>query len=306
MTAYTEAPWQGGRLCYRMLHLEGGNENWKNPAMIHSAGGSAIHPNATPAVAVAADQNWFGSLGDKVFCAWVDDSYTLWSVAADQANAARTRDWSTLPWERPEQVSSHADREKGPALMAFNGGLSTGLYCVYVTSTDELRCAVKLHLGTAGFGPWTDVPFDKPRNSRVAPALTLFNRELRCAYAAFPDGRNAYEPVILTYRPAVGGFRDLPQPGTWHEDASSPGFSTSTIALTQWNSSEGSQLVALGVGYPDGHLRYAVAKNGTEWLPEGRLQTLVSLSGPTLVSSGSTTYAFFRRSDQTVEAMSAG
>ena len=38
---------------------------------------------------------------------------------------------------------------------------------------------------------------------------------------------------MLTYRPAVGGFRELPQPGTWHEDASGPDLNAKTIALTQ-------------------------------------------------------------------------
>ena len=161
------------------------------------------------------------------------------------------------------------------------------------------------HGANFGFGHWTSVPFDKPRQSNIAPALTLFNRELRCAYATVPSGQNSYEPVMLTYRPAVGGFRELPQPGTWHEDASGPDLNAKTIALTQWNSSAGSMLVALGLGYPDGHLRYSVAKNGNVWQSEGRLQTLVSLSGATLVSSYSATYAFFRSSDHTVKGMTA-
>ena len=132
MTAYAEAPAHGGRLSYRMLHLEDGKENWKDASLIRAAGGKTILPSAAPAVAVAQDQNWFGSLGDRVFCAWVDDSYTLWTVSANQANAMRNRDWSHLPWEKPELVATHVDETKGPALLHYNGGLSTGVYCVYV------------------------------------------------------------------------------------------------------------------------------------------------------------------------------
>ena len=153
----------------------------------------------------------------------MDDSYTLWTVSANQANAMRNRDWSHLPWEKPELVATHVDKTQGPALLHYNGGLSTGVYCVYVSNTGELRCQVKLYHGANfGFGHSTSVPFDKPRQSNIAPALTLFNRELRCAYATVPSGQDSYEPVMLTYRPAVGGFRELPQPGTWHEDASAP------------------------------------------------------------------------------------
>ena len=58
MTAYAEAPAHGGRLSYRMLHLEDGKENWKDASLIRAAGGKTILPSAAPRpVAVAQDQN---------------------------------------------------------------------------------------------------------------------------------------------------------------------------------------------------------------------------------------------------------
>ena len=163
--------------------------------MIRAAGGKTILPSAAPAVAVAQDQNWFGSLGDRVFCAWVDDSYTLWTVSANQANAMRNRDWSHLPWEKPELVATHVDKTKGPALLHYNGGLSTGVYCVYVSNTGELRCQVKLYHGANfGFGYWTSVPFDKPRSRISRPLLPYSIANSGAPMPRFPPDRTRTSP----------------------------------------------------------------------------------------------------------------
>jgi hypothetical protein len=220
IAAFREPDSEGGQLRYRMLHLNGDREHWKNAQLLYPAGRSDLRPSAAPAVAVAMDLNWFGSMGDKIYCAYVDKSSRLWSVDADQRDAIRKRDWANLPWRGPELISANANGAMGAALFHYVGGLSTGLYCVYVDNSTKdaksgiLRGAVKLFHPAGGLSPWQ--PLEVNRFTRSAPALAIFQGQLKLA---FIDG-GTFRPAVLTYVPWTGGL--LPQTGVWRQDPSAP------------------------------------------------------------------------------------
>ena len=141
-----------------------------------------------------------------------------------------------------EPIHSHGDRKMrlGPALAGYTRRKSAGLYCAYVDSDGGLKCEVKFDgqsISGRGLGRWTPVNFDKPRKSTSAPALAVFEGQLKCAYRDADKSRY----VILTYnrRRALSGIA-IPRPGTWIEDNSFPDLETSTIALAGWRPSQDS------------------------------------------------------------------
>jgi hypothetical protein len=310
----------GGLLCYKTLHLSDGNADWKNATPFRSSfeirKARELRSLVTPALA-----RW----DLHTYCAFIDLDQGLLTVKArDPGAPGGPPSWQQLDWvgtrseTNPELISGHGDRgvkmHLSAALAGYNGGKSAGLYCAYVDHNSILKCAAKLDgqaISGRGLGRWTPVNFDRSRNSTSAPALTVFQRQLKCAYRDADKSRY----VILTYRPAQGPQWDLDtKPGTWVEDSSFPDLETTTIALAELETVAGPRLMALGSVVPisganDIHLRCSVLNSDGKWSNAVATDEYTSSGVPALVpvntTGGRFLYAFLTGRDGNVESIRA-
>jgi Lysine-specific metallo-endopeptidase len=326
MVAYREpeppkrgsTPDVGGQLCYKMLHLSEGRHDWKNATPFRPAfeigRARELRSLVTPALA-----RWDGD----TYCAYIDVELGLLSLRARDPGVNATPDWQQLYWvgtwseTAVEPIHSHGDRKMrlGPALAGYTGGKSAGLYCAYVDSDGGFRCAAKFDgqsISGRGLGRWTPVNFDKPRKSTSAPALAVFEGQLKCAYRDADKSRY----VILTYQPAQGPQWDRDtKPGTWVEDNLFPDLETSAIALAALETAAGPRLVAVGSVIPitgqtsDNHLRYSVLGSDGKWSKGVATDEYTSNGVPALVSvnatGGRSLYAFLIGRDGNIESVKA-
>lgn len=312
MVGYREPEAHGGRLRYRILQLKDGRENWFDPMLLKISGedGAARDCKSLTPPALAAH-------GQEFYCAYIDhETKYLLFARADTAGAMNTGNWSDLRWGGslvvPEEIDRYPMSNPGPvngpspALAAYRPDLgvnvlnqSAGLYCVYVSGTNDLKCAARLD---GGRGRWIQVPFDRRRTTAVTPALVMFNRQLRCAYV---DGATG-QLVMLTYRPVTShpSMRDA-KAGTWHEESHSiMPLETEAIALGQWNTPRGEMLVAVGnkAQEKDGSLRFSLFSESAGWAKEKRLATLTSPNCFALAGCGGSLYLFYRSVDGAIQS----
>lgn len=308
-----EASDVGGLLYYKILDLHDGKETWSDATLMK--GSREIRSGTAPALAV---------VDHKVYCAYIDPYFSrLMFVSAGTSRTSSEGSglsryfptgWSELQWSAPLEIVGNVNEKFGPALAAFSGGQSSGLYSVYVEKrTGLLKCAVlfwgegffKLTKLPSGFTP---VDFDRPRKSSSAPALVVFNGQLKCVYL---DEKLGY--VTLNYQAATGrpGVKDV-KPGTWHEELDSDlRLETETIALAQWNISSGPALVALGRGKGDDRtLHYACAPptgqpNEVQWQAPVQTRACRTSFASALLSYGPVLHSFHQHDDGWIDWLTA-
>jgi hypothetical protein len=267
------------RLCYKCLQarVNSGLELWQAHKRIRTQGGSECSSPLGPALAAS---------GSGFFCAYIDESNKLRWASAPITAQAQTGNWTDLVWSEPDTIPSGACSDKlGPALAVFNGFQ----YCAYVSAAGELKCVSKID-------SWARVDFDKPRHSVSAPAFVVFAKQLKCAYRDRETGKLVMLTLDLSTRN-----------GTWRADAANPTIDADSIALAPTYEEGKPQMVALGNGKSgDRNLRYAPSQ-GNNWnsVLEVRMTTFSSPDGPALVACGDRLYAFFRREDNSLDAIVA-
>jgi Lysine-specific metallo-endopeptidase len=312
----------GGQLCYKMLHLSDGRSDWKNATPFRPAfaisGARELRSLVTPALA-----RWNGD----TYCAYIDVSLGLVSLRARDPGVNSSPDWQQLNWvgtrsetvEEPIESPGSHNMHFGPALAEYTGGKSAGLYCAYVDPDDGLKCKAKFDgqsISGRGLGDWTEVKFDRPRKSDSAPALAVFQGQLKCAYRDKVTAPEKSRYVILTYQPAQGPQWDRnTKPGIWVEERSFPDLETSTIALATLETAAGPRLVAVGSVIPitgqasDTHLRYSVLGSDGKW-SKGAIAEEYGSNGVTALVPVNTTggrllYAFVTGRDGNIELVTA-
>lgn len=307
--ASPESPRVGGLLHYKILDLHEGRNVWSDAMPMK--GSHEIRSGTAPALAV---------VDHKAYCAYVDPlRSTLKFVRCGTSRSSSEGEglsryfadgWSELYWGESREIVAEVDARFGPALAAFNGGQSSGLYAVYVEKeTGLLKCVVlfwgegffKLNKLPSGFTP---VDFDQPRQSISAPALVMHKGQLKCVYQDKTLGW-----VTLAYRaaPTHGAIKDV-QPGSWHLEADSTlQLDTQTVALAQWDLPAGPVLVALGRGKGDDRtLHYACAPTpGDRWQAPVQTRACRTSFGSALVACGEVLHSFHPHDGGWIDWMTA-
>jgi hypothetical protein len=314
MLAYRAPDSQGAVLRFRMMYTSG-QEAWIGPYRFLAKRGdlassyhAAVGLRSLTAPAIAAGLT--GPDAPECFCVYVDaDTKKLMCVRADAAGAGRERSWEYLVWG-DDVVLSDGPLLEGKATSAAvamyrpladgssHVNLSTGLYCVFARNINELDCMARLDVPSPGRPQWVRVPFDTVRKTNAAPALAMFNGQLKCAYVDFKSSTDPFgRLVMLTYHPAeTDGSSRTPRVGTWTEDESAPAMpGVSTIALQQWISPFGPKLVALA-GRIDGEsvVQCSIYTAAIGWSVPVPLPTVTSVDAPALLEVGDRQYLFYQ------------
>lgn len=303
-----EARSVGGLMHYKVLDLHEGKNTWSEAWPMKA--NREIRSGTAPALAV---------VHHKVYCAYVDPhSSSLKFVSAGTSRTSSEGEglsryfatgWSELHWDDPIDIVCNVNAQFAPALAAFTGGQSSGLYAVYVDTTGQLKCVV-LFWGE-GFFPlnklpsgFTQVEFDQPRESISAPALVLVNGQLKCLYR---DKQLGWVTLAYQAAPAWGAIKDV-QPGSWHlEPDTHLQLDTQAVALAPWDLPAGPTLVALGRGRGDDRtLHYACAPApGGRWQAPVQTRACRTSFASALVSHGPVLHSFHQHDGGWIDWLTA-
>lgn len=194
-----------------------------------------------------------------------------------------------VSWSFPQVVvrwpDSPVGRLSSPALTTVNGKL----LLVLIDPSESSGHLVSL-LGSPSsdgilwFPPSPVGPPDRPSASLVDPGLGVLDGTIYCVYAQ-----------------EDGGLRFVTsQDGTaWEDEQHLPNCQTSAgAALAQWNTTPPVLMCLYRSLEPDKNLRYVTSTQGVpwDWDMEFREDSNLSSSGPAMVASGTTLYAFYKAS----------
>lgn len=197
-----------------------------------------------------------------------------------------------LSWSVPQVVDLGVDprfpfrQESSPALTTVNGQL----LLVLMDASDTSGHLVSLLGSPSSDGiswSWPPSPVgppDSPSVSFVDPGLGVLDGTIYCVYTQGDGG--------LRFVTSLDGTK-------WEPEQHLPNCQTSAgAALAQWNTTPPVLMCLYRSLEPDKNLRYVTHTPGVswDWDMEFREDSNLSSSGPAMVASGTTLYAFYKAS----------